>query len=462
MVSKRYDLAVIGAGPAGAHAAIAAAEAGLGCIVIDEAAAAGGQVYRAPAVRQDGDKPETVEGDRLRAALERSGATLAFRRRVWLVEAGFAVHAIGPEGPERIAADRLIVATGTSERVIPFPGWTTPGVIGLAAATILLKADATLPGRRTLVSGRGPLLAAVAAGILDLGGEVVAVLDQAPRRRWIGALPALLSRPDLLRRGAGWWLKLMRAGVPMRHGADVSGVEACDNGLLVRTRAGEAFACDALAVGHGLTPSTEITRLLGARHRYMPELGGWVAVLDAFGRTSVEGLLVAGDGAGVRGAAAAALAGELVGLTAAFDLERLDQASFGAKVKGLHAALARACRLGSAMAAMMAPRADDTEALSPETIVCRCEDVCAGDLGRAIAAGAVTIDQLKAWTRAGMGPCQGRICGETVASLLARHAGDREQVGMWTARAPLRPVPVEPLIGEVTYEKIPIPKAAPL
>ncbi len=461
-MSARYDLAVIGAGPAGAHAAIAAAQAGLGCIVIDEAAAAGGQVYRAPAVRQGGDKPETVEGDRLRAALERSGATLAFHRRVWLVEPGFAVHAIGPDGPERIGADRLIVATGTSERVIPFPGWTTPGVIGLAAATILLKADATLPGRRTLVAGRGPLLAAVATGILELGGEVVAVLDQATRRRWIEALPSLLNRPDLLRRGAGWWLMLMRTGVPMRRGADIAMVETCDDGLLVRTSAGETFACDALAIGHGLTPSTEITRLLGARHRFAPELGGWVSDLDSFGRTSIEGLLVAGDGAGVRGAAAAALAGELAGLTAAFDLERLDQASFGAKVKPLHTALVRASRFGSAMAAMMAPRGDDIDALSPETIVCRCEDVRAGELGRAIAAGAVTIDQLKAWTRAGMGPCQGRICGETVAALLARHAGDREQVGMWTARAPLRPVPVDALIGEVAYEKIPIPKAAPL
>jgi thioredoxin reductase/bacterioferritin-associated ferredoxin len=456
------DVAVIGAGPAGAHAAITAASAGLTCIVFDEAAAAGGQVYRAPAIDRTDKKPDAIEGDRLRTVLGDSGATLAFRRRVWLVERGFVIHAIGPDGPERIAADRLIVATGTSERVVPFPGWTTPGVIGLAAATILLKADATLPGPRTVIAGRGPLLAAVASGILDLGGDVVAVLDQAPRMRWIKALPKMASRPDLLKRGIGWWMQLICARVPIRHGADIVDVTRHRKELLVRTSIGETFACDAVATGHGLTPSTEITRLLGARHRYAPELGGWIAEHDAFGRTTVDGLIVTGDGAGIRGAAAAAFAGELAGLTAAFDLEQLDRATFAAKAKSLQRAHARASRFGSAMAEMMASRMADVDTLPPETIVCRCEDIKAAEIDAAISGGAVTIDQLKAWTRAGMGPCQGRICGETVASLLAKHVGGREQAGMWTGRAPLRPVPVDELIGDVAYEDIPIPKAAPL
>ena len=407
-------------------------------------------------------KPDAIEGDRLRSALGKSGAILAFRRRVWLVERGFVIHAIGSEGPERITSDRLIVATGTSERVVPFPGWTTPGVIGLAAATILLKADATLPGPRTVIAGRGPLLTAVAAGILDLGGDVVAVLDQARRSRWIKALPKMASRPDLLKRGIGWWMRLVRARVPLRHDADIVDVTKDQNELLVSTTTGETFACDAVAVGHGLTPSTEITRLLGARHRYVPELGGWVAEQDAFGRTTADGLFVAGDGAGVRGAAAAALAGKLAGLTVAFDLNRLDQAAFETEAKSLQGSLARASRFGGAMAEMMAPRVENVDALSPETIVCRCEDIMAAEIETAILGGAVTIDQLKAWTRAGMGPCQGRICGETVASLLAKHVGDREQVGMWTGRAPLRPVPVDEMIGDVAYEDIPIPKAAPL
>ena len=456
------DVAVIGAGPAGAHATMAAARAGLTCMLFDEAAAAGGQVYRAPALGRMDKKQDAIEGDQLRSALGESGAILAFRRRVWLVEHGFVIHAIGPDGPERITSDRLIVATGTSERVVPFPGWTTPGVIGLAAATILLKADATLPGPRTVIAGRGPLLAAVAAGTLDLGGDVVAVLDQARQSRWIKALPKMASQPDLLKHGIGWWMQLVRARVPIRHGADIVDVTKERNELLVSTATGETFACDSVAVGHGLTPSTEITRLLGARHCYVPKLGGWVAEQDDFGRTTVDGLIVAGDGAGVRGAAAAALAGKLAGLTVAFDLKRLDRASFAAEAKGLQTLLARASRFGTAMAEMMAPQIEDVDALTPDTIVCRCEDIKAVEIDAAISGGAVTIDQLKAWTRAGMGPCQGRTCGETVASLLAKHVGDREQVGMWTGRAPLRPVPVDELIGDVAYEDIPIPKAAPL
>ena len=461
-MSRRFGLAVTGAGPAGAHAAMAAAEAGVDCIVLDEAEAAGGQVYRAPARRPSKPKPEIVEGDRLRAELHGSGARLAFGRRVWLIEPGFVIHAVGQDGPERIEAERLILATGTTERVIPFPGWTTPGVIGLAAATILLKSQATLPGRRTLVAGSGPLLAAVATGILDLGGEVVAVLDRSPRSRWLKALPRLASRPDLLARGIGWWAKLFRARVPVLHNSDIGEVTAFDDGLVVKSKGGELFACDAVAVGHGLTPSTEITRLLGVGHRFAPELGGWVPEQDAFGRTNVDGLLVCGDGAGVRGAVAAALAGRLAGLAAAHDLGRIDHGQFDGEASAIQAALTKAGRFGGAMAAMTAPRADDVFGLAPDTIVCRCEDVNRSQIEGAIEDGADTIDQLKAWTRAGMGPCQGRMCGEAVAGLLARHVGGRQTVGLWTGRSPICPVPVADLVDDIAYENIPIPKAAPL
>ncbi len=288
------------------------------------------------------------------------------------------------------------------------------------------------------------------------------MLDQSPRSRWLKALPKLASRPDLLGRGIGWWLKLLRAGVPIHHGSDIADVTAVDDGLLVSTKAGDALTCDAVAVGHGLTPATEITRLLGARHRYAPELGGWVPERDDCGQTNVEGLLVCGDGAGVRGAAAAPLAGKLAGLAAAYDLGHVDQARFDAQKFPTQAALARAERFGGAMAAMVAARDDDIRGVGADTIVCRCEDVTREQIDEAIKTGASTIDQLKAWTRSGMGPCQGRICGEAVATLLAERAGGREQVGLWTGRAPIRPVPVADLVGDVAYEDIPIPKAAPL
>lgn len=167
------DLVVIGAGPAGTTAACAASEAGLAVTLIDEAPAAGGQVYRAPPIERIGPAAKSADqhaGDRLRAAL--TASTVDFRpgRRVWSISGQFRVDAIGPAGTETITAPRLIAATGAHERVVPFPGWTLPGVIGLAAATVLLKAQAMVPGPRVIVAGCGPLLAAVAAKIVK-GGE---------------------------------------------------------------------------------------------------------------------------------------------------------------------------------------------------------------------------------------------------------------------------------------------------
>ena len=482
-MSKRYHVAVIGAGPAGANAAIAVREHGLSCIVIDEAMAAGGQIYRAPAVQPPKRKAEIEDGNRLRSRLAASGAELAFGRRVWNVERGFAVYALGhggalgDGGPERIVADRLIIATGATERVIPFPGWTTPGVIGLAAATILLKSQATLPGRRTLVAGRGPLLAAVATAILDLGGEVAALVDQSPRSAWLRGLPGLLCRPDLLARGIGWGGKLVARGVPIYHDTAVSSVEAHGDGLQVRLSTRERpVECDAMAVGHGLTPATEVTRLLGARHRYDAGMGGIVPELDEYGRSSIYGLYACGDGAGIRGAAAAMHAGRLAGLAAAHDSGHdsghgemghgemghgeMEWAPMAVLATAESRSLIRARKFGAVMAGMMAPRVEDIARIAPATIVCRCEDVMCGSIRDAIDAGAREPNQLKAWTRCGMGPCQGRMCGETARALLAERTGEMPE--SWTVRVPLRPVPIHDLVGDYTYEGIPFPKAAPL
>jgi NADPH-dependent 2,4-dienoyl-CoA reductase/sulfur reductase-like enzyme len=188
-------------------AAVAARRHGATVALLDENLAAGGQVYRATPAAFARDAVVTAEqiaGDRLRTLLARSGAVTMFGYKVWSVSSGFRVDAISADGPVALNTPKLIVATGTSERVVPFPGWTTPGVIGLAAATLLLKSQRMLPGRSTVVAGCGPLLVAVAAGILKGGGHVVAVIDVAGPKDWFMRLPGLLSRPDLLGRGARW------------------------------------------------------------------------------------------------------------------------------------------------------------------------------------------------------------------------------------------------------------------
>lgn len=471
------DLIVIGAGPAGAAAALAASEAGLSVVLLDEAASPGGQVYRAPpaglSVAPGRRGADERAGDVLRNALATSAVVWKGGARVWSISGAFRVDAVTAAGSESFSAPRLVAATGAHERLVPFPGWTTPGVIGLAAATILLKSQGMVPGRRTVVAGCGPLLAAVAAKIVAGGGAVAAIIDLSGPGDWLKALPAMASRPDLLRQGLGWALKLGAARVPVlfRHTVTaVSGGKACEavtvapvngEGRLTGGRS-RVFEADALAIGHGLVPGSEIPKLLRAEHRFEPNAGGWVPVRDAFGRCSVVGLYTAGDGAAVAGADPARLSGRLAGLAAAQDAGRLAADVSARDAEEARKALDKALVFADAINRLMRARPAMVEEIAKDTVVCRCEDVRRGEIEAAITAGAREINQLKHFTRCGMGPCQGRMCGETAATLLARHVGSREAAGYWTGRAPLRPVPLADLLGEFDYGDIPVPNPAPL
>jgi NADPH-dependent 2,4-dienoyl-CoA reductase/sulfur reductase-like enzyme len=463
-----HDVAVLGGGPAGMAAAAEAASRGARVVLLEESPLPGGQVYRAPppgfAGSADADRRA---GDALRAALAASGAAIRTGCRVWGLGGGplvaadapaapFTLSALGADGvPFDVTARALILCTGTHERIIPFPGWALPGVIGLAAATILLKAQGVLPGRRVVVAGVGPLLYAVAAKVVAGGGQVAAVVDAATRGEWLRALPALAARPDLLAQGAAWRGKLVAARVPVLHGAAITAAEG--DGVLARVRVGDrTIDADALCIGHGLVPATEATRTYRARHEHRPQDGGWVPVLDAAQRTSVALLYAAGDGAGVRGAAAAPASGRVAARAALHDL------GLGPE-PAQDATLARARRAGAAMARMMALRPALVGAIPPETVVCRCEGVTRAAIDAAAQDGASTLNQLKHFTRCGMGPCQGRMCGEAAGALLAAARGVAvADVGFATGRIPLRPVPMDAILGAFDYGDIPVPVAAPI
>ncbi len=474
---SRFDIAVLGAGPAGVGAAVTAAWAGARVLVIDEAPQTGGQVYRAlpegitlaPGVRS----LEAAEGARQRAELEASGAQLVTDHRVWMVSEGFRIEALGPQGPAKWQADRLIAATGTHERVVPFPGWTLPGVLGLAATTILMKSQRMAPGRRVLVAGCGPLLAYVAAGLGKIGAQVVGVADLAGPADWARALPRMLARPDLMARGAGWVAQIAARRVPYLPRHHVLRAEpGADDALRVtlarigrdgRPGPERLIEADALAVGHGLVPGTELTRLLRAAHDWRPERGGWIARRDTEFRTSVPGLYLVGDGGGISGAAAAWHQGRVAGLAAARAAGIGDAQILSDRITLERRALRAAEGFGRAMSAIMAPRAPLYAAIPADTPVCRCEDVTRAEIEAAVAAGATEVNQVKHWTRCGMGPCQGRMCGEAAAEIVAAKQGaSRVQAGLWTGRAPLRPVPLADLAGDFDYADIPIPKPAPL
>ena len=468
------DLVVLGAGPAGSAAALAAVQAGLNVVLVDENHAPGGQVYRPSPPTFASEAAHRDPGAILRARVAESSVRTAFSHQVWSVSPGFRVDAIGPDGPVSWQARGLVVATGTTERVVPFPGWTTPGVIGLAGATIALKAQHGLPGARPVIAGCGPLLLAVAGSILEAGGRVAAIVDIAGPSNWARLGPSAPRRPDLVGQATRWSAAIWRNRVPVlrRHG--IAAVEPLGDGLLVRTQpvdeagrpipdtTGPSIETDALAVGHGLVPNTEITRLLGTEHAYSAAAGGWTATRDALGRSTVPGLYIAGDGAGITGAKPAAYEGQLAGLAAAADLGGLAATTAEARAGGPRRKLGWTAPFGAAVARLLALREGQVDAIPTNVTVCRCEDITRAEIDAAIRDGARDVNQLKAWTRCGMGPCQGRTCGDIVGALVAGHQRDRAAAGLWTARVPLRPVPVDLLTGSFAYSDIPIPKAAPL
>ena len=474
------DLVVIGAGPAGANAALSAAGQGLSVVLVDEAPAVGGQIYRAPleassspGAKRDRDRRA---GDDLRAAIERSAVDLRLGRRVWSVTGGFRVDALSAAGPETITAPRLVAATGAHERVVPFEGWTLPGVLGLAAATVLLKAEAMIPGRRIVVAGCGPLLVAVAAKVVQAGGEIAALVDLASPGEWLKALPKLASRPGLLAEGLAWAVTIGRRRVPVffRHAVLRAEAGSGDDSLgrvviapvdaLGRSRPGRerSFDVDCLLVGHGLVPGSDVPRLLRAKHHYDRARGGWVPTVDEAGRTSMSGLYAVGDGAGVCGAHVAALAGEMAGLAVGQDAGRITDRPAQARLRALAIERARAMRFADGIARLTAQRPGLVDSMARDVVVCRCEEVTRGQIEDALDAGAIEVNQLKHFTRCGMGPCQGRMCGETAAELVAQRVGSREAAGRWTVRPPLRPIGLEGLLGDFSYDDIPVPEPAPL
>ncbi|MFJ8013221.1 NAD(P)/FAD-dependent oxidoreductase [Streptomyces sp. NPDC096339] len=443
----RADLAVVGAGPAGLAAAVTAAELGLRVALLDAGELPGGQYYRHPAPGLGAARPEALHHGwaafarreaALRAHVSAGRITYLPLHHVWTVVPGagagteWNLHAVA--GPEDTAASvratAVLLATGAYERQLPFPGWTLPGVVGAGGAQAMLKAGLVLPGKRVVVAGSGPLLLAVAGSLSAAGATVPAVVEAGAYTAYAGHLPTLLRNPGKLAEAATFGGALARHHVRLltrhavteAHGTDrveAVTVTRLDRDWRPLPGTSRRIPCDALAVGHGLVPQLELATGLGCATRRSAD--GTVALdLDAEQRTSVPGVWSAGETGGIGGAQLALLEGEL----AARSIARTIAASLahaprgGQALRRLTRSRARLRAFADAMAAAHRPGGGWTGWLPDDALACRCEEVPAGRIREAVdELGARDARTVKLLTRAGMGWCQGRMCGPAVAAL---------------------------------------------
>ena len=460
MPPEKIDFAVIGAGPAGMAAATLAAELGLDTLLVDEQDAPGGQIYRGIERAEGGSGlgADYFAGVPLAAALRRSGAKYLPATTVWHIDPDGTLSLVSPgssaAASHTIRARRILIATGAIERPVPIPGWTLPGVMTVGAAQIMLKTAGLVPSGRAVLAGQGPLMWLVAAQLVHAGAPPALILETTPHANHHAAarlLPGLVwPARRALWKGLSLIREVRRAGIPIARA--VTGLRALGRGVgdgrveSVAWDGGEAPA-DLLMLHEGVIPNTQISLALQLDHRWDRAQFCWRPIVDDWGATGLQTLSIAGDGGGIAGAAAAVLTGRLAALDAASFLDKIEPVDRDRRARPLRRALKRELAIRPLLDALYRPT---PAVLVPEdgVIACRCEEVTVAQIRRAARLGAQGPNQAKAFTRCGMGPCQGRICGPIVSAVMADTLQKPiAEIGAYRPRAPYKPITLGALAG---------------
>lgn len=324
------EIAVVGAGPAGLSAACAARETGAQVMLLDDQSAPGGQLFKQ--IHKFFGSQEHLAGTRGFVIgcqlLDRARALDVDIQLDTLVMGLFECLTLGivqDRRTQQLQAKRIILATGAEENRLAFPGWTLPGIMTAGAAQTLINIHRVLPGQRVLMVGAGNVGLIVAYQLLQAGADVVAVVE---------ALPNI----------GGYWVhasKLRRAGVPIliHHTIiEARGKERVEEALVAQVDEDwkpmpgteRTLPVDAICLAVGLSPSTRLTGMAGCRHRWDHARGGLVPIHDESFETTVSGIYLAGDVAGVEEATTAMEQGRIAGLAAAHSLGYLPDARFEA------------------------------------------------------------------------------------------------------------------------------------
>jgi len=454
-MSDHYDTIVIGAGPAGLTAGAALAEMGLKVLTLDEQNRLGGQIYRNVENASEDNLNKMGEeyrrGLKLAKRFRRSGAAYSGNSMVWNVESEGRVCYSRNGVSTRITANYVIIATGAMERPVPFPGWTLPGVMGAGAVNGLAKDANLCPSGKVVLAGSGPLLLLEAALLIEKGVQITAILETTPKLpplSIISYIPKAIPGAGFIWKGVKMLLDIRKSKVPHYKGVTnikaigengVTGVEAvCGNKDL-------KFSTEMLLVHFGVIPDSHIYRLLGCRMEWEKTQRYWYPKTDQWGRTNFERIFGAGDSTGVSGALASEFKGELAALEIAYCHGIIPKYERDSLAEPIRRKFQKDFCPRPLIDAVFAP---DPKRFSFEdtTILCRCENISVGDVRNLVKEGVTDLNEVKAVTRCGMGPCQGRMCGPALGEIVAAELDlPISRGGLLTIRPPLKPIP----LGEV-------------
>jgi len=433
------EVLVIGGGPGGLNAALAAAESGAKVLLLDERKTLGGQFFKQPATDAlpllD---PQQDDGAKLIARCRSAGVEFLLGAEIWGAFEGPVIYANTFDKSLVISPDKLILSTGAYERPLMIPGWTLPGVMTAGAAQTLWRSYRVPAGKRVAVFGNGPLNQQIALELAAAGAKIVTLGEAAgsPMRRIWSGLEMLRRDPMLTFKGAAMLAKLWRKGVRLTHATLPERIDADDGGSLDVTyrQRGQLKQCkvDAVLLNFGFQPQNEILRLLGAEMIYDAGFDQLRPTRNEIMKTSVDRVFAVGDCCGLGGAPAAEVEGLIAGRAAAGDPEPTPSET---------RSLRNHRAFQSALWRLYAAELPDLDTADETTTVCRCEEISKQSLDTALAENPTDIGAVKRATRIGMGRCQGRYCGPAAVRYLAKKTGEPiKDHAFFAPRVPIKPV----------------------